>query len=48
MPWDQVRRALHDIGWSGWATAEVRGGDLARLTLVRQQMQQVLGVGPAA
>jgi L-ribulose-5-phosphate 3-epimerase len=48
VPWDHVRRALADIGWSGWATAEVRGGDLARLTLVRQQMQQVLGIGPAA
>jgi hexulose-6-phosphate isomerase len=48
VPWDQVRRALQDIDWSGWATAEVRGGDLARLTLVRQQMQKVLGIAPGA
>lgn len=44
VPWDQVRKALADIGFSGWATAEVRGGDLARLTLVRQQMQKALGL----
>lgn len=47
VPWEQVRRALTDIGWSGWATAEVSGGDLARLTLVRQQMETALGVAPA-
>jgi L-ribulose-5-phosphate 3-epimerase len=45
VPWDQVRRALKDIDWSGWATAEVGGGDLARLTLVRQQMEKALGIG---
>jgi len=44
VPWDQVRKALADIGFSGWATAEVRGGDLARLTLIRQQMQKALGL----
>lgn len=44
LPWDQVREALDEIGFTGWATAETRGGDLARLTLVRQQMQKVLGV----
>lgn len=47
VPWDQVRRALKDIGWSGWATAEVGGGGLDRLTLVRQQMQKALGIGTA-
>lgn len=47
VPWDQVRRALKDIGWSGWATAEVGGGGLDRLTLVRQQMQKALGIGMA-
>lgn len=47
VPWDQVRRALKDIGWSGWATAEVGGGGLDRLTLVRQQMQKALGLGTA-
>ncbi len=44
LPWDQVRKALEDIGFTGWATAEVGGGDLARLTLVREQMQKVFGL----
>lgn len=44
LPWDQVRQALHEIGFAGWATAEVGGGDLKRLTLVRQQMQEAFGV----
>jgi hexulose-6-phosphate isomerase len=44
VPWDQVRKALDDIGFTGWATAEVGGGDLKRLTLVREQMQQAFGV----
>ncbi len=44
VPWDQVRKALHDIGFTGWATAEVDGGDLKRLTLVREQMQKAFGM----
>ena len=44
LPWDQVRTALDDIGFTGWATAEVGGGDVARLTTVREQMQQAFGV----
>jgi len=44
VPWDQVRKALDDIGFTGWATAEVGGGDLKRLTLVREQMQEALGI----
>jgi L-ribulose-5-phosphate 3-epimerase len=40
VPWKQVRQALKDIGFTGWATAEVGGGDLKRLTLVREQMQR--------
>jgi hexulose-6-phosphate isomerase len=43
LPWDQVRRALTEIGFSGWVTAEVKGGGLERLTLVRKQMQEALG-----
>ena len=42
VPWAQVRRALKDIGYFGWATAEVRGGDVERLTIVRQQMEKAL------
>jgi hexulose-6-phosphate isomerase len=44
LPWDQVRKALDDIGFTGWATAEVGGGDVQRLTLVRQQMQKAFGL----
>ncbi|MBZ0256916.1 sugar phosphate isomerase/epimerase, partial [bacterium] len=44
LPWDQVRLALKDIGYTGWATAEVGGGGLERLTTVRKQMQTALGV----
>ncbi len=39
-----MRKALDEIGFTGWATAEVGGGGLERLTLVRKQMQQALGV----
>ena len=44
LPWDQVRKALDDIGFNGWATAEVSGGDVKRLTTVREQMQQAFGL----
>lgn len=44
LPWEQVRKALDDIGYAGWATAEVKGGGLDRLTEVRQQMQKVFGL----
>jgi hexulose-6-phosphate isomerase len=44
LPWDRVRKALDEIGFTGWATAEVGGGDLARLTEVRQQMQEAFGL----
>lgn len=44
LPWDQVRKALEDIGYCGWATAEVGGGDVKRLTQVREQMQKAFGL----
>jgi len=44
LPWADVRKALDDIGFAGWVTAEVGGGDLKRLTQVRQQMQKAFGV----
>jgi len=44
VPWPQVLQALKDIGFTGWATAEVGGGDLKRLTLVREQMQRAFGL----
>jgi L-ribulose-5-phosphate 3-epimerase len=44
LPWADVRKALDEIGFAGWATAEVGGGDLQRLTTVREQMQRAFGV----
>ncbi len=44
LPWDQVRKALDEIGFAGWATAEVGGGDVKRLTTVREQMQKAFGI----
>ncbi len=45
LPWDDVRKALDEVGFTGWFTAETGGGGLDRLKTVRQQMAQVLGVG---
>jgi len=42
LPWEEVRRGLSDIGFTGWATAEVEGGGLERLTKVRKQMERAL------
>jgi hexulose-6-phosphate isomerase len=44
LPWADVRKALDEIGFAGWATAEVDGGGLPRLTQVHQQMQKAFGV----
>jgi hexulose-6-phosphate isomerase len=40
--WPAVRKALGEIGYSGWATAEVRGGDEARLADIAARMDRVL------
>ncbi|MDT8301599.1 MAG: sugar phosphate isomerase/epimerase family protein [Sedimentisphaerales bacterium] len=44
LPWEQVRKALDDINFSGWATAEVGGGNVERLTKVYNQMQKAFGI----
>jgi len=44
IPWADVRKALDEIGFAGWATAEVKGGDVKRLTQVREQMQKAFGL----
>ncbi len=44
VPWDQVRKAIAETGWTGWTTAEVGGGDVERLTVVRKQMQAAFGL----
>ncbi len=42
--WPSVRAALRDIGYEGWATAEVRGGDAARLRDIARRMDGALGL----
>ena len=43
--WAAVREALVEIGYNGWAAAEVGGGDRARLTDVATRMDRVLNEG---
>ena len=40
--WPRVRGELKKIGYRGWATAEVSGGNRQRLAEISQQMDQVL------
>lgn len=40
--WASVRAALADIGFKGWVSAEVGGGDVARLKAVLDQMKTAL------
>ena len=40
--WKRVREELKKIGYRGWATAEVSGGDRRRLAEISQQMDRVL------
>ncbi|MFM8703838.1 MAG: sugar phosphate isomerase/epimerase family protein, partial [Planctomycetia bacterium] len=40
--WRSVRAALRDIGFTGWVSAEVGGGDVARLKTVLDQMKSAL------
>jgi L-ribulose-5-phosphate 3-epimerase len=39
--WADVRAALKEINYFGWAAAEVGGGDLNRLKVISQQMDRV-------
>lgn len=39
--WPAVMKALDAIGYEGWATAELRGGDAARLRQVAEQMDRI-------
>ena len=41
--WPDVRTALSEIGYRGWAAAEVTGGDRDRLAEVLKRMNRVLG-----
>ncbi|KAA0991513.1 sugar phosphate isomerase/epimerase [Dyadobacter sp. UC 10] len=39
--WAEVNKALTKIGYSGWASAEVSGGDRKRLLTIREKMDEV-------
>ncbi|MGE5191371.1 MAG: sugar phosphate isomerase/epimerase family protein [Deltaproteobacteria bacterium] len=42
--WPAVLAALDEIGYSGWGTAEVRGGDRERLAEISRRMDKVWAV----
>jgi hexulose-6-phosphate isomerase len=42
--WAAVRKALLDTGFQGWATAEVGGGDKARMVQLAEEMDKVMGL----
>ncbi len=42
--WAAVRKALLDTDFQGWATAEVGGGDKARLVQLAGEMNKVMGL----
>jgi L-ribulose-5-phosphate 3-epimerase len=42
--WADVRKALREIGYSGWAAAEVNGGGRDQLREVREQMDKVFAL----
>ena len=42
--WPEVRKALAEVGYSGWATAEVNAGDEKWLADVSARMDKVLGL----
>ncbi|GAB3323958.1 sugar phosphate isomerase/epimerase [Larkinella ripae] len=39
--WPEVNKALQKIGYSGWASAEVNGGDRTRLLTIREKMDAI-------
>ena len=42
--WPAVRESLAEIGFTGWCTAEVAGGDRERLADITGRMDRVLGL----
>ena len=44
--WPEVRKALHDIGYNGYMTTEIRGGDKAYLTDVVARIDRFLAGQP--
>jgi len=43
--WPEVLKALAEVGYTGWATAEVGGGGEEHLKKISAQMDKVLGLG---
>lgn len=43
--WPEIVKALGEIGYDGWATAEVDGGGEAELRDIYSRMQKILGLG---
>ena len=39
--WPAVMAALDEIGYAGWATAEIAGGDRARLKDIAERMDRI-------
>jgi hexulose-6-phosphate isomerase len=39
--WPEVIRALRDIGFSGWVTAEIAGGDRKRLQEIARRIDAI-------
>ena len=42
--WTAVRASLREIGYKGWATAEVGGGDRFKLAEISRGMDKILGL----
>ncbi len=43
--WPEVNKALAKIGYSGWASAEVKGGGRERLLTISQKMDEIFKAG---
>ncbi len=41
LPWHDVMVALQELGFSGWATAEIPGGDRQRLQNIAERMDRI-------
>lgn len=41
LPWSDVMAALKELGFSGWATAEIPGGDRTRLKNIAERMDRI-------
>ena len=42
--WPEILKALAEVGYTGWATAEVGGGGEEHLKKISAQMDKVLGL----